>query len=249
MSTKNRLDELPVQDGFRMRGLEMTRIETFTDAAFAFALTLLVISFDTIPTSYPELIAALSEIPAFLGSAAIILLFWHAHMTWSRRFGLEDGIAILLSFLLVITVLVYVYPLRYMTATVFALIGHLVGWSWLIPDITLPVRAEVNQLCIIYGIGFSIMCLCIVLLNRHALRRSELLELNALEQFDAKWESRGWLLVGSTGVFSVVLALLLPAQSFTGVPAFTYMLLPIIMPIFGVRIERKRQRFREATGL
>lgn len=36
--------------GFRLRGLDMTRIETFTDAAFAFALTLLVISIDP-PTS------------------------------------------------------------------------------------------------------------------------------------------------------------------------------------------------------
>ncbi|CAN5847200.1 hypothetical protein BH23GEM9_BH23GEM9_04520 [soil metagenome] len=40
--------------GFRLRGLEMTRIETFTDAAFAFALTLLVISMDP-PSSLAEL--------------------------------------------------------------------------------------------------------------------------------------------------------------------------------------------------
>jgi uncharacterized membrane protein len=32
--------------GIRPRGLAMTRIETFTDAAFAFSLTLLVISMD-----------------------------------------------------------------------------------------------------------------------------------------------------------------------------------------------------------
>ena len=32
----------PVEHGFRMRGLQMTRVETFTDAAFAFAVTLLV---------------------------------------------------------------------------------------------------------------------------------------------------------------------------------------------------------------
>jgi hypothetical protein len=37
------------RDGFRLRGEEMTRIETFTDAAFAFAVSLLVIAGDTVP--------------------------------------------------------------------------------------------------------------------------------------------------------------------------------------------------------
>jgi hypothetical protein len=31
------VDSCPVEGGFRMRGLEMTRIEVFVDAAFAFA--------------------------------------------------------------------------------------------------------------------------------------------------------------------------------------------------------------------
>ena len=37
------IDSCPVEGGFRMRGLEMTRIEVFVDAAFAFAVTMLVI--------------------------------------------------------------------------------------------------------------------------------------------------------------------------------------------------------------
>lgn len=31
------LTQLPVEDGFRMRGQQVTRLETFVDAAFAFA--------------------------------------------------------------------------------------------------------------------------------------------------------------------------------------------------------------------
>ena len=45
------VDSCPVENGFRMRGLEMTRLEVFIDAAFAFAVTMLVISFDSIPRS------------------------------------------------------------------------------------------------------------------------------------------------------------------------------------------------------
>lgn len=94
----------------RPRGLEMTRTETFTDAAFAFALTLLVVSIDSIPASYAELLDAVQGIPAFGLSCALLFLFWYGHWNWSRRYGLEDFPSIALSFLLVFVVLCYVYP-------------------------------------------------------------------------------------------------------------------------------------------
>ena len=36
-------DSPDVVDGFRMRGREVTRLESFADAIFAFALTLLIV--------------------------------------------------------------------------------------------------------------------------------------------------------------------------------------------------------------
>ena len=50
------LNELPIKGGFRLRGTQMTRMETFCDAAFAFAMTMLVISIDRIPRDYMELV-------------------------------------------------------------------------------------------------------------------------------------------------------------------------------------------------
>lgn len=84
-------DALPEKGGFRLRGLDMTRVETFTDAAFAFAVTLLVISIDQVPRSYPEMVRALEGLPAFGFSFALIMLFWHAHWAWSRRSGWTTG--------------------------------------------------------------------------------------------------------------------------------------------------------------
>ena len=46
------LTTLPREDGFRLRGQSVTRLETFVDAAFAFALTLLVIAGDDLPDSF-----------------------------------------------------------------------------------------------------------------------------------------------------------------------------------------------------
>ncbi len=56
---------------FRLRGLDMTRIETFTDAAFASALT-----------------RALLHVPGFVLSAALLMVFWNGHHRWSRHYGL-----------------------------------------------------------------------------------------------------------------------------------------------------------------
>ena len=62
----------------------MTRTETFTDAAFAFALTLLVVSIDTIPANYDELLVAMKGIPAFGLGCALLFLFWHGHYQFAR---------------------------------------------------------------------------------------------------------------------------------------------------------------------
>ena len=69
----------------------MTRIETLVDAAFAFALTMLVISIGEIPKSPPELFELSKDIPAFVFSALSIGAVWLAHAKWSRTFGLQDS--------------------------------------------------------------------------------------------------------------------------------------------------------------
>lgn len=46
MIRSNRSGESPDSVGFRLRGREVTRLESFSDAVFGFALTLLVVSLD-----------------------------------------------------------------------------------------------------------------------------------------------------------------------------------------------------------
>ncbi len=238
-----RLDELPAKDGFRLRGLGMTRIEVFTDAAFAFALTLLVVSLD-IPTGYDELVTVLQGVPAFALSAVLLMVFWAGHHTWSRRYGLDDALTIILSCLLVFTVLVYVYPLRFvfMAMTV-----------WLAQVFGLPITSElisigasqINKLFIVYGVGFVAMCTSIVLLNLHAWRLRDSLQLSELERYDTRSEIGAWLIVGSAGVLSIVLALATP-PSWAGLPGWAYMLLSIVMPVYGTMTGRRRRAIAAA---
>src|SRR5881392_812324 len=86
------LNSLPRLRGFRLRGMEMTRLETFIDAAFAFAITMLVIAAQQIPDDIETLLAAFKNVPAFVASVIVLGIFWRGHWLWSRRYGLEDGI-------------------------------------------------------------------------------------------------------------------------------------------------------------
>src|SRR6266850_1087003 len=60
------LDALPRLRGFRLRGMEMTRLETFIDAAFAFAISMLVIAAQQIPDNIQALLAAFKNVPTFV---------------------------------------------------------------------------------------------------------------------------------------------------------------------------------------
>jgi uncharacterized membrane protein len=235
---------LPVKNGFRLRGAEMTRIETFTDAAFAFALTLLVVSLDP-PASLVELQAALRDVPAFLLSATLLMVFWWGHHEWSRRFGLDDGPTVVLSCALVCTVLVYVYPLRFIFGVMTSWIGGMTGLPLGSGAQRLQGADDVNRLFVIYGTGFVAMCLAVVLLNLHAWRRREQLELDAVERHLLRVEVGAWLIVASAGVLSILMGLLLPS-SWPGIPGWAYMVLPVAMPLYGRASARRHDRLLAA---
>jgi uncharacterized membrane protein len=223
--------------GFRLRGLAMTRIETFTDAAFAFALTLLVVSLEP-PTDMAGLRAALHGVPAFLLSAAMLMMFWWGHHEWSRRYGLDDGKTIVLSCVLVCTVLVYVYPLRFMFGLMITFIGQLTGIGTG-TQLRIDGPADVNTIFAIYGVGFTAMALSIMLLNLHAWRLRDELELDAVERHETRAVIGAWCILCAAGVLSVAVALLTPPH-LAGLPGWAYAPLAFVMPLYGRWMTRRR---------
>jgi hypothetical protein len=103
------LDALPRLGGFRVRGIAMTRLKTFIDAAFAFAITMLVIATQQILDDIETLLAAFKNLPAFVASIIVLGIFWRGHWLWSRRYGLEDGVSIFISWAMIVTMLIYIY--------------------------------------------------------------------------------------------------------------------------------------------
>lgn len=224
-------------DGFRLRGLEMTRIETFTDAAFAFALTLLVISLDP-PRTMQALHDMFIYVPGFILGAILLMVFWNAHHRWSRRYGLDDGVTIVLSCVLVFTVLIFVYPLRYMTSAFSSFIAGMSGLP-LGPKLgTLGLTGiqDVNGMFVIYGVGFMAMSITIVLLNLHAWRRRDDLELNKLECIETRVELGTWCILFAAALVSTAIAAAFPdAMPIAG---WAYAPLGVVIPIFSRLMRR-----------
>lgn len=184
----------------RDRGSEVTRMEAFVDAAFAFAVTLLVISLDAVPSSIPDFLVALKGIPAFAGSFALIAMFWWAHAVWSRRYGLQDGISVMLSLVLVFLVLVYVYPLRMLFSSFF-------NWAsrgWFPTNLQLHGIDDLLWMFVAYAIAWSTLGLVIVALYRHAWKLRDSLQLTQNERILLRGDIASHSMIPLTGVLSLV---------------------------------------------
>ncbi|HSH28125.1 MAG TPA: TMEM175 family protein [Wenzhouxiangella sp.] len=220
------------------RGRAMTRLDTFTDAAFAFAVTMLAISIDEVPGSYPELVAALKSAPAFIASFAILMLYWRAHQNWSERYGLDDLPSVLLTAALVMVVMIYVYPLRIIMGTAFSTLSA----GWLPSRFPLESIEQYRALVSIFAVGFVAMSGLIAGLYLHAWRCQEQLAMGARERFDTAAEALAWSIVAAVGVLSLLLAWTLPDR-WLAVPAWIYCVLIVYGWVFDWaqrRIARKR---------
>ena len=227
--TTAELDSLTVEDQFRLRGLEITRLDTFIDAAFAFVLTLLVISFDEIPSTYAEMLAAVKRIPGFAASFAMLMMFWLQHRRWSRRYGLENPKTILLSLTLIFVVLVYVYPLRMIFEGMFSALSD----GYLPSSFRIETLDDLRMIFAFYSVGFLLMSLIISQLYRTVMRSSTTLALNHLELRSTRIVMQSWALAASFGVLSILLALVV-ADAWVSIAGYVYFaLIPVMrLPLY-----------------
>src|SRR6266404_2140889 len=227
MRRENEMDS----HGFRIRGREVTRLEAFSDAVFAFALTLLVVSLE-VPKTFADLMETMRGFLAFGVCFAILAMIWNTHYIYSRRFGLEDSFVRFLTCVLLFVVLLYVYPLKFL----FNLFINGMILRGARGQLTMP---QGTALFVIYGLGFAAIYLALTALYLHAYKRRDELELTPLETFDTRWEIYGLLCQAAVGVTSIVIAL---TQRFGDLPGFIYFALFPVMSIHGAIRRRGRRR-------
>ncbi|GAA0717851.1 TMEM175 family protein [Dokdonella soli] len=222
--------------GFRVRGTQPTRADAFVDAAFAFAVTLLVIAIGHVPSSVPELVQAMRGVPAFAASFFLIARFWQAHRHWSRRYGIEDDYSVRLSLALVFIVLVYVYPLRMVATMVMAMVS---GGVLAEQQIDIQSVDELRALFVTFAIGYAVVAAIFALLYRHALTRADAIGLSPGERVRTRSAIVVHAAIAGLALLSLLLALLLPSVPATSlnysIPGLVYMLIYLIRPLVARR--------------
>jgi uncharacterized membrane protein len=181
---------------------EISRLEQFSDAAFAFAMTLLVVSLD-VPRSYEQLMALMRGFPSFACCFALLVWIWHEHNQFFRRYGLQDALTIFLNSVLLFVVLFYVYPLKFMFDSMFAQIARPPGFQQM-------TFQQLSNASAIYGLGFFALMMMFVLLYWHAYRKRDELGLTPLEIFDVRMYAGHHLVSASVGIIALLVAVAAP---------------------------------------
>src|SRR5213593_356377 len=233
------LDALPRLHGFRLRGIEMTRLETFIDAAFAFAISMLVIAAQQIPDNIEALLAAFKNVPTFVCCIAVLGIYWRGHWLWSRRYGLEDSVSILISWAMIVTILIFIYPLK----AIFGAMWYFISSGQIGQPFSLhTTEAQARTIFAIYALGLIAISAEILLLNFRAWQLREPLGLNARERLLTRGELSGWSIPVSVGIVSLVFAVTLPAEQIQW-SGWVYLSMIILVPLHHHYLKR---RIREA---
>ena len=227
------------KDYFNWRGKEVSRLEGFSDAVFAFAVTLLVVSL-SVPNTFSQLMQLIKGFVAFGISFTLLILIWYTHYMFFRRYGLNDRFTILINSLLLFVVLFYIYPLKFLFSLV---VNQIFGSSGMIID-----ASQSSALMIIYSAGYLVIFLIFIILYIHAYRKREGLELNTYEIFYTKYLIEVFLFHVIIS-FSSISAAVIGGPNSTAIAGFIYFLLGPILSIHGWIRGKKGKTLIEALNL
>jgi uncharacterized membrane protein len=233
-------DDIGQSGKFRWRGHEISRIEGLSDAVFAFAITLLVVSLE-VPKTFEELSETMHGFGAFAICFVLLFVVWYTQYKFFRRYGLQDVITVVLNGALLFVVLFYVYPLKFLfTAVVDRLMG---GHNEVhLPNGNVVAMIEGDQmgtLMLIFGLGYFAVFAVFVLLYSHAYRKREQLELNRLEVFDTRNSIQESALNCLVALLSISLVLL-GGIKYASLAGLTYMLTGVVLGMHGTLMGMRR---------
>lgn len=222
----------------------MTRLETFIDAAFAFAITMLVIAAQQIPDDVGSLLGAFRNVPTFLCCIGVLGIFWWGHWVWSRRFGLEDGWSILISWVLIATILIFIYPLK----SIFGAMWYFTTQGYVGQPFALRTTAsQARAIFAVYAIGLIAISAEVLLLNLRAWKLREPLRLNAREKLLTQSELTGWSIPIFVGLASLILALILPISQIPWC-GWVYFAMPFLFPLHEYWWNKRLKKAEGAFG-
>jgi len=219
---------------------EVSRVEGFSDAVFAFAITLLVVSLE-VPRSFHELTGVMRGFLTFAVCFTLLVQVWWRHYRFFRTYDIEDSYIITLNAILLFVVLFYVYPLKFLWSIALApLEGRQVGDE-------IITKAQVPALFGIYGAGCIAVFSILGLMYQHAYAKRGELSLTAEEVLDTRARVYSNFGVAAIGVLSILIALVAArlAPGLVGFAGFAYALIGLVEWRIGAYHGRQMERLLE----
>jgi hypothetical protein len=204
---------------------EVSRIEGFSDAVFGFAITLLVVSLE-VPATFDDLLTTFKGLPVFAITFAMLLLVWQEHHTYFGKYALHDGVTIWLNGALLFVVMAYIYPLKFL----FGFLAGPNGMSRGLAQQTMIRQGQMDDLMVVYGIGFVSMFSILAAMYWRSSRAGARIGLDAATTREARFGAGHCLVYVLVGVLSMAVSVLGGA----GGPAFGGMTYMLIGPLQGV---------------
>lgn len=234
---------------FRHRGEEPGRMENFSDAVFALAITLLLISTSP-PTNFEQIKRFVWEVIPFALCIVFIILIWHEHFTFFYRYGLRNAKVLVLNSIFLIIVLFYVYPLKFLTKLILLPLAYLFDHEVLLQEMLGMIKGtDMADLMIIYGLGAFCVFGVLVLMYRYAYKQADALDLNEIERFDTKAKITANKLMAVIPLISVFIAIVFHWHWMGGMLAgFSYFLYTPVMFVFGRRTTKAREALLAAIN-
>jgi uncharacterized membrane protein len=206
----------------RWRSNEPSRLETFSDAVFAFALTLIIVSIE-VPKSFDQLLETMKGTLSFAVCFALLFQIWNNQNLFFRRYALKNTYIMILNAILLFVVLIYSYPLKFLSMLLFSFSdGKYVQNG---QEFSMIRESQTQPLMIIYGLGLFVIYGLFYLMYRHVDQHQLDLELSPAELYVTKSLTGINLLCMCICLLAVLVAVFLPTDH--GRSGFIYCLIPV----------------------
>lgn len=175
---------------FSERGTESSRLEQLSDGVFGLAITLLLVSLET-PKTGDELILFARDFLSFALSTIVLITIWHIHYQYFLRYGLKDKSVVIINAWLLVVVLFFVYPLKFIISFMLAYLKFTFLMIFNLEydrEAFVLLVTEVSSweklpfIMMIYSAGYFSLMLSFALFYRHAHHKRSELGLNPEEK-------------------------------------------------------------------
>src|SRR5690554_5181293 len=180
------------------------RVEALSDAIFAFASTLMVVSLDL----SGDLLSFENQSSQFFSfgiSFFVLILIWKAHYDFFRRSSYMDNWILALNSVFLFLVLYFIFPLKSLISSFFHQ-GMEVD--------------SLSKIFVMYGMGFTFLFLCLSLMYYRAYKKDE----KSQKKLKLLEKTRHFGVFVIVGLISILLSLLNIGVDF-GLPGYIYVLI------------------------